>query len=114
MKEYLLVFRATEGANRRNESEAAASMELWKNWIGSIAQNGKLVGGQPLVAGGKLMTKGGQVTDAPFAEGKEVLNGYLMIKADHFEEAQELSKGCPIFDDKGGSLEIREIATMNM
>ena len=113
MKEYLLVFRATEGANRRSAEEGAANMELWKNWIGSIAQSGKFIGGQPLQAGGRLMTSGG-VTDAPFAEGKEVLNGYVVIKADNYDEAVALSKGCPIFADKGGSLEVREMAKMDM
>ena len=113
MKEYLLVFRATEGANRRSTEEGAANMELWKNWIGSIAQSGKFIGGQPLQAGGRLMTSGG-VTDAPFAEGKEVLNGYVMVNAADYDEAVVLSKGCPIFADKGGSLEVREIAKMDM
>jgi len=112
MKEYLLVFRAVQGHIRRTPEESAANMELWKNWIGSIAQAGKFTGGQPLAPGGKLMSKGG-ITDAPFAEGKEVLNGYVMIKADHFEEAALLSKSCPIFDDDG-TLEIREIAKMDM
>jgi len=112
MKEYLLVFRAVQGHVRRTPEESAANMELWKNWIGSIAQAGKFTGGQPLMPGGKLMSKGG-ITDAPFAEGKEVLNGYVMIKADHYDEAAQLSKGCPIFDDDG-TLEIREIAKMDM
>ena len=113
MKEYLLVFRAVEGANRRETASAAANMELWKNWIGSIAQQGKFLGGQPLQAGGRLMTTGG-VTDAPFAEGKEVLNGYVMINAADYDEAVSLSKGCPIFADNG-SLEVRgEMAKMDM
>ena len=113
MKEYLLVFRAIEGANRRNDTERVASMEEWKNWIGSIAATGKFIGGQPLMAGGKLMTSMG-ITDAPFAEGKEVLNGYVILKANDYSEAEQLSKGCPIFADKGGSLEIRELAKMEM
>ena len=112
MKEYLLVFRAVEGANRRNPEAAAANMEEWKNWVGSIAQTGKFIGGQPLQAGGRLMSKSG-ITDAPFAEGKEVLNGYVIIKADHYDEAVALSKGCPIFADNG-TLEVREIAKMDM
>ena len=112
MKEDLLVFRAVEGANRRETASAAANMELWKNWIGSIAQQGKFLGGQPLQAGGRLMTTGG-VTDAPFAEGKEVLNGYVMINAADYDEAVSLSKGCPIFADNG-SLEVREMAKMDM
>ena len=40
-------------------------MEEWKNWVGSIAQTGKFIGGQPLQAGGRLMSKSG-ITDAPY------------------------------------------------
>lgn len=112
MKEYLLVFRAVQGQVSRTPEETAANMEEWKNWIGSIAQTGKFVGGQPLRPGGRLMSNAG-VTDAPFAEGKEVLNGYVMIKAADYSEAEQLSKGCPIFADNG-TLEVREIATMDI
>ncbi|MBC7552792.1 MAG: hypothetical protein H7257_02310 [Taibaiella sp.] len=113
MKEFLLVFRATEGKNRRNDAERLANMELWKNWMGSIAQTGNLIGGQPLMAGGKLMSKN-DITDAPFAEGKEVMNGYLMIKSAGYKEAIALAKGCPILADHGGTVEVREIAKMDM
>jgi len=113
MKEYLLVFRDVQTNLQRTPEEKAANMELWKNWIGSIAQTGKFVGGQPLMPGGRLMSKGGGITDAPFDEGKEVLNGYVITKADSYDEAQQQAEGCPIFDT-GGTLEIREMASMDM
>lgn len=86
-------------------------MELWKNWMGGIAQQGKLVGGQPLMPGGRLMSKT-ELTDAPFAEGKEVLNGYMIMKAKDYDEAVQLSKPCPIFESNG-TVEVREIAKMD-
>jgi hypothetical protein len=88
-------------------------MELWKNWMGGMAQEGKFVAGQPLTQEGKHMKTRTSITDAPFAEAKEVVNGYIIIKASDYNEAVELSKGCPIFDD-GGNLEVREIAVLNM
>jgi hypothetical protein len=115
MKEYLLIFRSNTAAySDPNPEELAKSMEAWKGWIGSIAAEGKMNGGQPLTQDGKLMRSATQITDAPFAEGKEVVNGYLIIKAADYNEACRLSGGCPIFEDKGGSLEVREINTMVM
>jgi hypothetical protein len=112
MKEYLLVFRAVQGQVRRSPEQTSENMELWKKWIGTLAEAGKMVGGQPLKPGGRLMSRN-NITDAPFAEGKEVLNGYVIVKATDYEEAEKLSKGCPIFGDNG-TLEIREIALMDM
>lgn len=53
------------------------------------------------------------VTDGPFAEGKELLGGYFIIKAESLEEATELAFGYPDFDMQG-SVEIREIMKIPM
>ena len=115
MKEYLLVFRNGDGVSQeRTQEYMAKSMEDWKNWIGSIAQQGKFIGGQPLSADGRVLRQNGaHITDAPFAEGKEVVNGYLVINAADYEEAVKLSQNCPIFSDNG-TVEVREIAKMDM
>jgi hypothetical protein len=115
MKEYLLVFRSKTGAyTQPNPDELAKSMEAWKNWIGGIAEQGKFTSGQPLTPGGMVMRSNTNITDAPFAEGKEVVNGYLLIKAADYNEACQLSANCPIFGDDGGSVEVREINAMVM
>lgn len=116
MKEYLLVFRSGSANQERTQEQMAQSMEGWKNWIGSIAQQGKFIGGQPLNLDGRVLSNGGKnITDAPFAEGKEVVNGYLIINAADYDEAVRLSKDCPIFTfDDNGTVEVREIARMDM
>jgi hypothetical protein len=47
-------------------------------------------------------------------EGKEMVRGYLMCKANDYAAAIEIAKSCPIlvFDD--GKVEIREIQEMKM
>jgi hypothetical protein len=47
------------------------------------------------------------VTDAPFAEAKEVLSGYWMIQVRSKEEAVEWAKRCPAAD--GDVIELRQV-----
>jgi hypothetical protein len=47
------------------------------------------------------------VTDAPFAEAKEVLSGYWMIQVRSKEEAVEWAKRCPAAE--GDVIEVRQV-----
>jgi hypothetical protein len=49
-----------------------------------------------------------KVTDGPYAEGKEIVGGYMAIKANDFKEATQIAQDCPIFDNNG-AVEVREI-----
>jgi len=53
------------------------------------------------------------VTDGPFTEGKEIVGGYLIIKANDHAEAVNLSKDCPVLEHEG-SVEVRELLSMTM
>lgn len=78
-----------------------------------LGKQGKLEGGEPLEAEGRMVKSGGNVvTDGPFAEGSEVVGGYLVVKANNHDEAAEMSKGCPIFEYEDGTVEVRQIAKM--
>ncbi len=114
MKEYLLIFRSEAmDPTKATPEQQAEGMEKWKNWMGSLAQQGKFTSGQPLTGDGRFMHSKTKITDAPFAEGKEVVSGYLLIKGNDYNDAVESSKGCPVFDN-GGTVEVREIMLMNM
>jgi hypothetical protein len=116
MSEFLMLFRSGQGnpANRTTE-QMQAQMQRWGQWIGGIAEKGKMIASQPLNPGGKTIS-GTQlvVTDGPFMEGKEMVGGYMICRADSIEEALELCKGCPILDLEDGTLELREIHKMEM
>ena len=43
----------------------------------------------------------------------EAIGGYLMLKANDYNHAIELSKGCPVFEHDG-NIEIREAMHMEM
>lgn len=96
----------------RTEEQAAQVMQLWMDWIGSIAAKGQLVSrGSRLEATGKVLRGNNVVTNGPFTDIKEVLGGYSLIKAGGYDEALALAAGCPILS-MGGSVEVREQAVM--
>jgi len=50
------------------------------------------------------------VTDGPFAEAKEVLGGYWMIRVNSRDEAIEWAKRCPASGDE--TIEVRRVQEM--
>lgn len=114
MKDFMLVFRnsAQSQENFANQSpeQMQAEMESWNSWMGKLAEQNKLIGGEPLYPGGKVIhgTKK-KVTDGPFVEGKDIVGGYVLIKAANYEEAVMLSNDCPQLNSDDGTVEIREI-----
>jgi len=109
----MLVFRGPsyEELNYTPEQSQAA-MQKWMDWIGKMGAQGRYVGGNPLAPDGK-MVKGRKpvITDGPFAEGKEAVGGYIIIKADSLKEASEMALGFPDFELEG-TVEVREIIPM--
>ena len=116
MKEYILIFR---GANTYGIGQSAeqkqSHMERWMEWMGNLGKEGKFVGAQPLNHTGKTVSGTKKVvSDGPFMEGKEMVGGYLICKAATYDEAVEISRGCPILEYEDGVVEIREIAESKM
>jgi len=81
-------------------------------WRNAIEAKGQLVGGEKLGdEGGRVLKLSGNdvhITDGPFAEAKEVVGGFFMIQAGNYDEATEISKGCPHLK-YGERIELREI-----
>jgi hypothetical protein len=113
MTEFLYLFR---GGDAREATQSPERMQehmgRWMKWMEDLGKQGKLSGGLPLKAEGKVVTTK-MVTDGPYAEGKEMVGGYLIVKSKSLSEAAELSKDCPIFE-YGGTVEVREIQSMEM
>ena len=115
MTKFLYLFRGGDATRtQQSPEEMQAHMELWKNWMGGLAGKGQLVDGLPLGKGGKVVSKSAAtITDGPFAEGTEIVGGYLIVNASDIDEAVEISKGCPIHEHQG-TVEVREIMSMDM
>lgn len=81
-------------------------------WAGKLAKEGCLVGGEKLThEGGKIIRSAGKQvkgTDGPYSETKEVLGGYIIIKADDYSQAVEISKTCPAVK-YGPRIDVRQV-----
>ena len=57
---------------------------------------------------------GGVITDGPYAELKEIVGGYIIVKANYIDDAVKLSEGCPILDIPSGKVEVRDVMVFDM
>lgn len=75
---------------------------------------GVLLGGeglQPSKSGAKVRMEGGKlvVHDGPFAEAKELIGGFWIIRADSLEEAVSWVKKIPMWNE-GEEVEVRRVS----
>ncbi|MGH1366834.1 MAG: YciI family protein [Calditrichia bacterium] len=109
MNEFMMLFRSSGyGDYQPSPEEIQATIKKWQDWIGGIAAQGKFSSTNQLGQEGKTLKPGNVVTDGPYAEVKELIGGYVIVKADSLDEALELAKGCPILE-VGGNVEVRNI-----
>ena len=113
MSEFLYIIRGGDDiTTTKSPEEMEQHMQEWRTWMGNLANNNQLVGGQPLMNEAKtLIDDGTKVIDRPLAEGKELVGGYLIVNAENLQEATDLAKDCPGFEHHC-SIEVREIAPM--
>jgi hypothetical protein len=111
----MFVFRYPENEPDLSPEEMQKIFEKWRTWIDGMKARGRYVAGDPLEDEPGIVLRGlngARMTDGPFAEAKEVVAGYVMIKADNFAAATEFAKGCPALDLPGRSVEVRQIRPM--
>ncbi|WP_368564250.1 YciI family protein [Pseudoxanthomonas sp. UTMC 1351] len=91
------------------EADAVAAMMKYNEELQKAGVLIALDGLHPPSMGARVSFEGGKpkVTDGPFAEAKEVLGGYWMIRVNSREEAIEWAKRCPGSDNE--TIEIRQV-----
>jgi hypothetical protein len=114
MKEFILLFRNSPSSGPQLTPEQLKDVSKpWQDWIGSIAAQNKLASqGSRLSFEGATVRPGDVVTDGPYAEIKEILLGFIIVKTASIDEAIELSKGCPALKI-GGNVEVRPMVQVN-
>ncbi|WP_282042786.1 YciI family protein [Winogradskyella flava] len=109
MNEFMMIFRMDYKPNfKPSTKQIQDNIKQWQDWIGGIASNGKLVGTNRLGFQGKTLKSNKVIIEGPYAELKETVSGYIMVKADDLNQAFEMANGCPILN-AGGSVEVRAI-----
>ena len=111
MKEFALIFRtSTDNDFKPTPAQLQEMLTSWTNWMGGIAAKDKLVdkGSRMGIAGSKTIAPDNVVTDGPYTEIKEFINGVMYIRAEDIDEAVELAKGCPMLQGRG-KVEIRPL-----
>ena len=109
MKEFVMIIRleALPEVNFTPEEEQSL-MGVWEKWIDGIIDRNILVSrGNRLGADGRTLKNGIVVTNGPYVELKEIIGGYIIIRANSIDEAAEIAKGAPLVGV--GTIEIRGI-----
>lgn len=116
MEQYLLLLREdpTAGASL-SPAEISQLVARYAAWARSLSERGLLVDANKLTDDGGKLLRGDQgrlfVTDGPFAETKDVIGGYFLLRADSEAQVLELVKECPHLTRPNHWIELRRIDT---
>lgn len=99
----------TAAADALPSAEAVAAMMKYNEALQEAGVLLALDGLHPPASGARVSFRGGTptVTDGPFAEAKEVLGGYWMIRVNSREEAIAWACRCPAGDNE--VIEVRRV-----
>src|SRR3954463_9741912 len=108
---YMLIFRGNEWHKGLSPEQMQKVASDWMAWFNRLTTEGKVVAGNPLEAEGKIVSGkgGGVVADGVFAESKEAIGGYFLLRVNTMDEAVAIAKGCPGLPH-GAKVEVRPVA----
>ena len=109
--QYLLLFRGNTWHKGLSPEEMQQVASRWMEWFRGLTAQGKALAGNPLEPSGSVVSgkQARVVSDGPFAESKEAIAGYFLLKLDSFEEALAIAKQCPGLP-YGVVVEVRPVA----
>jgi hypothetical protein len=109
MDEFVLLFHMDKTMEAPSPEQLQGYMKQYHDWVGGIAAQNKFSGGTGLSTEGKVLKPNNVITDGPYAEIKETIAGFIVIKAKDFDEAVSLAKDCPMLKGEGNTVEVRKI-----
>lgn len=108
---FLLIFRSASWYQDLSPEQMQQVVESWVAWMDRLKAEEKWLGGDAVEREGRLvMGKTRVVSEEPFADARETLGGYLVLKADSLEEAVLTAQQCPGLSH-GVDVEVRPIAS---
>lgn len=111
MAEFAFLFRGRTWPDSVEQQQK--TLEKWGAWMADLGQRGLMANpGIPLEDEARHVSGAGKtVHDGPFAEIKDLVNGFIIVSVADIDEACEVAKNCPIFE-QGGGVEVRPVASM--
>ena len=100
MNQFILLLHQAPNYNMDLPREKMLEMtKRYMAWADTLRQQGTMVGGEKLAAGGvrhiKVMDGKPVASDGPYAEAKDVIGGYFVIQAKDAVEAESIARDCP-------------------
>lgn len=112
MKEFMMIFVGGdyETADLSPE-DFQRRMNKWNEWVEELQKEDLYITGNALKNNATRVEGNEKIaTDGPFVETKELITGYLLVKARDFEHVKAMTSRYPDYD-LNGKVEIREIQT---
>jgi hypothetical protein len=110
MKDFMMIFIGEDYADLGlTPEEIQNRMGKWGAWHEKMEKAGIVKYGEALHAKAKHITGPNRiVTDGPFAETKDLIGGFYVIKAESFDSVVKIAQDFPDYD-LGSTVEIREV-----
>jgi hypothetical protein len=108
--EYMLIFRNTDWHKGLSPEQMQEVAGQWMAWFKGLMEDGRALAGNPLQPSGKVVSgkNGRVVADGPFAESKEAIGGYFLLKVGSLDEAVAIAQQCPGLPH-GAKVEVRPV-----
>lgn len=108
--DYMLIFRGTDWYQGLSPEQMQQVADQCMAWFNGLKTAGTVVAGSPLERDGRIVSgKNRVVSDGPFAESKETIGGYFLLKVASMEEAVAIAQPCPGLP-YGIRVEVRPVA----
>jgi hypothetical protein len=109
--EYMLLFRGNDWHKGLSPEEMQNVSSQWMAWFKQLIEQGTAIAGNPLEREVKVVSgaNGRVVADGPFAESKEAIGGYFLLRVPDFDQAVAIARQCPGLP-YGAKVEVRRVA----
>lgn len=114
MSKFIYLFRTNPAAYQSlSPEQMQQTVKKWMDWRNTLEKNGhaQQVGNRLDGTGKVVRGKAKAVTDGPYVEVKDFIQGFLVVEARDLDQAAEVAKGCPILESEG-TVEIRPFVNM--
>ena len=110
MEKFLFIIRGDiDRVRHQTEEQRYDDIRLMDEWVKAFALSGNYLIGDGLETTGKYVSRDNVLSDGPFIEAKEAVNGYLVMQARDLDHAAEMAQSCPHVIKGDMIIEIRPV-----